>query len=65
MTHLGKFKIGLIQENFEYFDNEEYLKGLIEKNGYLPYPHIKALEELTPAEVLFGLEIKWEKVPCI
>ncbi len=42
-------------------DRKEYLKNLIEENGYLPYPHIKALEELTPAEVLFGLEIKWSK----
>lgn len=37
-----------------------YLRHLIKKYGYLPYPHIKALEELTPAEVLFGLEVKWE-----
>ncbi len=36
------------------------LKGLIEENGYLPYPHIRALEELTPAETIFGLEIKWQ-----
>ena len=42
-------------------DRKEYLKNLIEKNGYLPYPYIKALEELTPSEVLFGLEIKWSK----
>lgn len=37
------------------------LKNLITKYGYLPYPHIKALEELTPEEVLYGLEIKWKK----
>lgn len=36
------------------------LKNLISKYGYLPYPHIKALEELTPEEVLYGLEIKWK-----
>lgn len=36
-----------------------YLSQVISKYGYLPYPQIKALEELTPAEVLFGLEIKW------
>ena len=30
------------------------------KYGYLPYPHIKALEELTDAEVLWALESKWE-----
>lgn len=40
-------------------DRKSYLKEKIEKYGYLPYPHIKALEELTPAEVLLGLEIKW------
>lgn len=37
------------------------LKNTINKYGYLPYPHIKALEELTPEEVLYGLEIKWKK----
>lgn len=35
------------------------LRELVEKYQYLPYPHIKALEELTPAEVLFALETKW------
>lgn len=40
-------------------DRKKYLTELIKKYGYLPYPYIKALEELTPAEVLFGLEIKW------
>ena len=37
------------------------LKKQIEKYGYLPMPHIKALEELSCAEVLYGLELKWEK----
>lgn len=32
----------------------------IEKFGYLPYPYTKALNELTPEEILFGLEIKWK-----
>lgn len=36
------------------------LSSLVEKYGYLPYSHIQALEELTPAEVLFALEIKWK-----
>ena len=36
------------------------LGKLIKENGYLPYPYIKALEELTPEEILFGLEIKWQ-----
>ena len=31
----------------------------MDKNGFLPYPHIKALEELSNAEVLFALEKKW------
>lgn len=37
------------------------LKNLINKYGYLPYPHIKALEELSREEILYGLEIKWKK----
>ncbi len=40
-------------------DRKEYLKSLIEENGYLPYPYVKALEELSPAEILYGLEIKF------
>ncbi len=36
------------------------LQGLIEKYGYLPYSQIKALEELTPSEVIFCLEKKME-----
>lgn len=42
-------------------ERKETLQKLIEENGYLPYPYIKALEELTPAEILFGLEIKWKQ----
>ena len=34
------------------------LSKLIEKYGYLPYSHAKALNELTPSEVLFCLEKK-------
>ena len=41
-------------------ERKEYLKSVMLKYGYLPYPHIKALEELTDAEVLFALEFKWE-----
>ena len=41
-------------------ERKEYISKLIEENGYLPYPHIKALEELSNAEVLFGLEQKWK-----
>lgn len=35
------------------------LRVLFQNIGYLPYPYIKALEELTTEEILFGLEIKW------
>lgn len=41
-------------------DRKDYLKTTISKYGYLPYPHIKALEELSDAEVLWALESKWE-----
>lgn len=41
-------------------DRKKELSSLIKKYGYLPYPYVKALEELTPEEILFGLEIKWE-----
>ncbi len=48
--------------NFEAISQErkDYLGGLILKYGYLPYSQEKALRELSPAEVLFGLEIKWQ-----
>ena len=41
-------------------ERKSELKKLIKESGYLPYPYIKALEELTPEEILFGLEIKWQ-----
>ena len=41
-------------------ERKNELSNLIKKYGYLPYPYIKALEELTPEEILFGLEIKWK-----
>ncbi len=41
-------------------ERKEYLKSQMSKFGYLPFPQIKALEELTDAEVLFALESKWE-----
>ena len=40
-------------------ERKKELTDLIGKYGYLPYPYIKALEELSPEEILFGLEIKW------
>ena len=39
---------------------KKYIEDNILKYGYLPIPYIKALEELTPEEILFGLELKWE-----
>ncbi len=41
-------------------ERKAYLKTTVNKFGYLPYPQIKALEELSDAEVLFALESKWE-----
>ena len=41
-------------------ERKEELSKLIKEYGYLPYPYIKALEELKPEEILFGLEMKWE-----
>ncbi len=41
-------------------ERKNYLGNLIEEYGYLPYPYIKALEELSLEEVLYGLEIKWK-----
>lgn len=41
-------------------EKKERLEELIKNNGYLPYPFIKVLDELSPAETLFGLEIKWK-----
>lgn len=40
-------------------EKKDFLKNQIGKYGYLPMPHIKALEELSDAEVLYGLELKW------
>lgn len=36
-------------------ERKKYLTETIEKFGYLPYPHYKALEELTDGEVVFAL----------
>ena len=41
-------------------DRKELIEKQLKKYGYLPMPHIKALEELSDAEVLYGLEFKWE-----
>ena len=36
-------------------DRKQYLKDIVAKNGYLPYPYFKALDELTPAKTLILL----------
>lgn len=41
-------------------ERKSQLRALVERFQYLPYPHIKALEGLTDAEVLFCLETKWK-----
>src|SRR5574344_118441 len=41
-------------------DRKTYIRTLVEKYGYLPYPHISALEELNAADTLYGLSIKWK-----
>ena len=60
---LNKVYTNLLKEySFDNIDEKRKaeLSKLIKKYGYLPYPYIKALEELSPAEILFGLEIKWQ-----
>ena len=41
-------------------DRKKQLRSIVEKYGYLNYPHLKALEELSAAETLCALEVKWE-----
>ena len=50
-SHYGVEKISTERKN--------YLRNIMIKNGYLNYPYIKALEELTPAEILYALQFKW------
>ena len=62
-TYLNSFYSQLKElYSFDSIDNDrkEYLSSQMLKFGYLPYPHIKALEELSNAEVLFALEYKWK-----
>ena len=42
-------------------ERKTYLTSLLDKYGYIPYPHIRALEELSDAETLFCVEYKWAK----
>ncbi len=39
---------------------KEQLRDIVKKYGYLNYPHLKVLEELSAAETLCALEVKWE-----
>lgn len=41
-------------------DRKKQLRSIVEKYGYLNYPHLKVLEELSAAETLCALEVKWE-----
>lgn len=41
-------------------ERKEQLRNIVKKYGYLNYPHLKVLEELSAAETLCALEIKWE-----
>ncbi len=39
---------------------KEQLRNIVKKYGYLNYPHLKILEELSASETLCALEVKWE-----
>lgn len=41
-------------------DRKKQLRSIVKKYGYLNYPHLKVLEELSAAETLCALEVKWE-----
>ena len=41
-------------------ERKQFLKDKMNLYGYLNYPYYMALDELTPEEILFGLEIKWK-----
>ena len=49
-----KYNPDLISE-----ERKNFLKDKINLYGYLNYPYVMALDELTNAEILYGLEIKW------
>ena len=42
-------------------ERKTQLRDIVKKYGYLNYPHLKALEELSAAETLCALEVKWEQ----
>ncbi len=41
-------------------DRKKQLRDIVKRYGYLNYPHLKVLEELSAAETLCALEVKWE-----
>ena len=41
-------------------NRKNQLRNIVKKYGYLNYPHLKVLEELSAAETLCALEVKWE-----
>ena len=51
----SKYPSGQITE-----ERLDFLSTIMQEYGYLPFPYIKALKELTDAEVLFCLEQKWK-----
>src|SRR3989339_335324 len=58
LTHIfaglkSLYNVAAIDEN-----RKNYIINKVQKYGYLPYPHIKTLEELTEAETLLALEEK-------
>lgn len=55
----NKLKVLFQVENVS-AERREYLESLIKKYGYLPYSQQKALEELSDAEVVFGVQKKLE-----
>ena len=53
---VDKFETNKINEK-----RKSELLSLVRANGYLPYPYYKILNELTPAETLLALQIKWKQ----
>jgi len=56
-TLLNELKLIYKPDNVDENRKNELIE-LINRYGYVPYPHIKALKELTPAETLIALEEK-------
>lgn len=40
-------------------ERKALLRNTVKDYGYLTYPYIKAIEELTPAEIIYALQFKW------